>query len=414
MKIQLGIENVRIALNAIRSQKLRTLLTVGIIAIGIMALVGILTAIEAVKDKITEEFSRLGSNTFTVYAANSRTQGEQSGVQVKQYEPIDYREAMSFAEQFEYDAITSVSANGSMNATVKYGNKKTEPNVRVIGGDEYYLGLSGYLIASGRDFSPTDIEEGNNYVILGKDVIESIFIGETEPLGKEIKIGSFKYTVIGTLESKGNSMMFSGDNQCVIPVSNLRKNFASENTNFAINVMVNNSEKLEDAISEAMGILRTIRGDALGADSSTEIVKSNNMADTMIEAISLVTVIATAIGFITLLGAGIGLMNIMLVSVTERTREIGVRKATGASSATIRRQFLIESIVIGQLGGIFGLILGLLMGNAVALIIGAGFTVPWIWLLLGILLCFVVGVASGYYPAKKASELDPIEALRYE
>lgn len=414
MNYRLGLEYIRIAVVAIRSQMVRAVLTMGIIAVGIMALVGILTAIEAVKDKITSEFSRLGSNTFTVVSANSQMQGRQMGIQQKRYEPISYNEAMQFSEQYAFDAITSISANGSMAATVKHGSSKTQPNVRIIGGDQEYLGLSGYEIESGRDFSAGDITQGFNVVILGKDVKDKIFSAFENPVGQEVSIGNDKYTVIGTLRSKGNSMGFSGDNQCIIPVSSLRKNFASENTSYSINVLVKDPDKLEDAVSEAQGLLRIIRRDALGAESSTEIMQSDNLANTLIESISLVTIVATAIGFITLLGAGIGLMNIMLVSVTERTREIGVRKAIGASSSAIRRQFLFESVLISQMGGVFGLVLGLLMGNVVAKLIGAGFTIPWGWMLMGIAMCFIVGVASGYYPAKKAAELDPIEALRYE
>jgi putative ABC transport system permease protein len=414
MNLRLGLEYIRIAVVAIRSQMVRASLTMAIIAVGIMALVGILTAIEAVKDKITSEFSRLGSNTFTVISTNSQSRGQQRGIQEKRYEPISYTEALQFSASYEYDALTSISANGSMNAIVKHKSNKTEPNVRIIGGDQEYLDLSGYEIESGRDFSPGDIDQGLNVVILGKDVQDKIFSAFENPVGKEVSIGSDKYIVIGTLLSKGNSMGFSGDNQCIIPVSSLRKNFASEGTNYAINVLVKDPEKLEEAINEATGLLRIIRKDPFKGESSTEIVKSDNLASKLIESIGLITIIATAIGFITLLGAGIGLMNIMLVSVTERTREIGVRKAIGASSSAIRRQFLIESVLISQLGGLFGLILGLLMGNIVATLIGAGFTIPWGWMLLGIVMCFIVGVASGYYPAKKASELDPIEALRYE
>jgi putative ABC transport system permease protein len=341
-------------------------------------------------------------------------QGRQRGIQQKRYEPISYSQAVQFSEEYGFDAVTSISANGSMNATIKHGSNKTQPNVRIIGGDQEYLGLSGYEIETGRDFSTGDISQGLNVVILGKDVKDKVFSAFENPLGKEVSIGSDKYTVIGTLRSKGNSMGFSGDNQCIIPVSSLRKNLASENTSYSINVLVKNPEKLEDAVSEAKGLLRIIRRDALGEESSTDIMQSDNLANTLIESISLVTIVATAIGFITLLGAGIGLMNIMLVSVTERTREIGVRKAIGASSSAIRRQFLFESVLISQFGGIFGLILGLLMGNIVAKLIGAGFTIPWGWMLMGVAMCFIVGVASGYYPAKKAAELDPIEALRYE
>jgi len=414
MNRSLILENIRTALVSIRSQMLRTALTVMIISIGIMALVGIITSIEALKSKITEEFSRLGSNTFSIYEANSQVRGRSRGVQDKAYEPITYYQAKDFKELYDFDASVSISGNGSFSAVIKAESEKTEPNVRVIGGDEAYLNISGYEIDKGRNFSVNDVELGNNIVILGNDVLEKIFPNNKGALDQMISIGSYKFQVIGTLRSKGNSMGMRADNQVIIPVSTLRKTLANANTNYSVNVFVNDADMLDDAASEAIGAFRVIRADPPGEDSSVEIAKSNSLAESLIEAMSLVTVIATAIGFIALLGAGIGLMNIMLVSVKERTREIGVRKATGASAEMIKRQFLYESIVIGQIGGIFGIIFGLIIGNVVAAIIGTGFTVPWMWLFIGVVLCFVVGVVSGYYPAKKAAELDPIEALRYE
>ena len=368
----------------------------------------------ALKYKITEEFSRLGSNTFTIYESNSQVRGRSRGVQDKTYSPITYYQARDFKELYEFDASVSISCNGAFNAVVSFESEKTEPNVRVIGGDEAYLNISGYEIEEGRNFSINDAELGNNIVLLGSDVSQKIFGVNRSPINQVVSIGSYKFQVVGTLKSKGNTMGMSGDNQVIIPVSTLRKTFASGNTNYSINVFVNDANNLDDAASEAIGAFRVIRNDPPGEESSVEIVKSNSLAESLIDAMSLVTVIATAIGFIALLGAGIGLMNIMLVSVKERTREIGVRKATGASAQMIKRQFLYESIVIGQIGGIFGIILGLIIGNIVAAIIGTGFTVPWLWLFIGVVLCFIVGVASGYYPAKKAAELDPIEALRYE
>lgn len=378
-----------------------------------MALVGIITSIEALKTKITDEFSRLGTNTFTIYESNSQISGRRRGVQAKKYNPITYRQALAFKEQFDFSSKVSVSANGSFNATVEYKSEKTEPNVKVVGGDENYLDISGYDIGEGRNFSNNDIRMGSNVVILGQDVIKKLFKDYSSPVGRTISIGSYRYEVVGVLESKGNTMGFSGDNQVIIPLSTLRKAFSSANY-FTINVFVDDANRLQEASDEAIGLFRVLRKDPPGEPSSVEIRQSNSLAESFIESISLVTVIATAIGFIALLGAGIGLMNIMLVSVKERTREIGVRKATGASSAMIRRQFLYESIVIGQIGGLFGIIFGLIIGNIVAAVIGTGFTVPWLWLLIGVVLCFVVGVASGYYPAKKAAELDPIDALRFE
>jgi putative ABC transport system permease protein len=404
-------ENIRIAWLAIGSQKLRTFITVSIIALGIMALVAMITATAALENKVNTEFSRLGSNTFTLRGGWN---GGQHGQRERMNDPINYTQAYRFVEEYDFDVVVSVTAMGSFNATAKYGNEKTNPNVRVIGCDEPYLGLSGYELENGRNFSESELKNGANVVILGADVTEKIFTDRDHAVGKEIYIGNFKYLVIGALKDKGNTLGFSGDNQCFIPVDNVRKNFATDDTEFTLNIRVKDVQKLDDAMQEAHGVMRIVRGDDLGDEDSFEMIKSDQVAKDLNELTGNITVGASIIGIITLLGAAIGLMNIMLVSVTERTREIGTRKAIGASSKTIRQQFLIESIVIGQIGGIIGIVLGILMGNIVSYFVETSFTIPWAWIILGVTICFIVSVISGYYPARKASLLDPIEALRYE
>jgi putative ABC transport system permease protein len=209
-------------------------------------------------------------------------------------------------------------------------------------------------------------------------------------------------------------MGFSADKNAFIPLTNARQNFSINNPTFLINVMVDNTQSLDPAIGEATGIFRVIRGDKIGKDASFEMTRSDNISEMLIENLSDVTLAATVIGFITLLGAAIGLMNIMLVSVTERTREIGIRKAIGASAGVIRNQFLIEAIVICQLGGILGIVLGIIIGNVVGSFVGGGFIIPWDWIIMGVTLCVIVGLISGIYPAYKAAKLDPVESLRYE
>ncbi|MEI7981477.1 MAG: FtsX-like permease family protein, partial [Bacteroidota bacterium] len=220
--------------------------------------------------------------------------------------------------------------------------------------------------------------------------------------------------VIGVLKSKGSSMGFSGDRSCFIPLNNVRTSFPRDNMSFNINVMAKRTDLVDAAVGEATSILRNIRKVPVGIDDTFEITKSDNIAKMLIENIKYVTLAATLIGFITLLGAAIGLMNIMLVSVTERTREIGIRKAIGATKRVIRNQFLVESIVIAQLGGMFGIFLGILVGNIISLLIGSAFLVPWTWIVTGVVLCFIVALISGIIPARKAANLDPIESLRYE
>jgi putative ABC transport system permease protein len=406
-------ENIRIAFRAIKSQMLRTVLTVSIIAIGIMALVGMITAIQAIQNKINQEFSRLGSNTFTLRSGNS-SRGGRHGQSVKVSEVISYEQAIRFKKEFGDRALVSVSAFAMGTATLKYESTKTNPNVSLLGCDDNYFKLSSYELSKGRNFSSGELTQGNNVIIIGADVEKTLFENISDPVGRYIAVGSNKYLIVGVLKSKGNTFGFAGDNQCMIPLSNAKKNYTTEDTDFSINILADNAKSLDESVNTAMGIMRVIRKDKLGEEASFSVRMSNSLVEELLGLISGITFGGVCIGIITLLGAGIGLMNIMLVSVTERTREIGVRKSVGASSQTIRRQFLIESIVIGQIGGIIGIILGILVGNIVSMVIGTDFTIPWMWILFGTTICFFVSVLSGYYPASKAAKLDPIEALRYE
>ncbi len=405
-------ENIRISLISIRSHMLRTILTVLIIAFGIMALVGILTAIESIKGSISSNFARMGSNTFSIRNHGIRMHGPNEGA--NDYRHISYREAIEFKERFMFPALASVYTWGTGTATVKYESQKTNPNIGVLGVDENYLITSGIDIDYGRNFSTQELNKGSNVVLLGSGIVTKLFPNNNNPVDKLVTIGPQKYKIIGVLKSKGSSMGFSGDNQCLIPLSNLRQFVSGKELTYTINVMVNNPLLIDVAIGEATGLFRVIRKVLPGEKINFAVEKSDNLAQMLMENISYVTLAATIIGLITLLGAAIGLMNIMLVSVTERTREIGIRKAMGATSTMIKNQFLIEAIVIGQLGGYLGILLGILIGNTMSLILESSFVIPWLWIFSGVLLCVVVGLVSGIFPAIKAARLDPIEALRYE
>jgi putative ABC transport system permease protein len=311
-------------------------------------------------------------------------------------------------------AAVSVSIGASGNATIKYESEKTNPNVSVRGVDENYLVTAGYEVERGRNFSDADIRSGEHTVLIGSEVAKSLFKQGQNPLDKIITVSNGKYRVIGVLREKGASMIGSGDRLCLLPVTNVRQYFSYPNMSFNITVLPNEGFGMTEAMGEAESLFRVIRG--LEPIDATDfyVVRSDSIAELLISSVSSITIAATLIGIITLLGAAIGLMNIMLVAVAERTQEIGIRKAIGANNKTIQQQFLFEAILVGQLGGIVGIILGIIVGNLIPLIAGGTFVIPWAWILLGFTLCFIVGVISGIYPARKAAKLDPIESLRFE
>tara|TARA_R110002050_G_scaffold204327_1_gene339690 strand:+ start:180001 stop:181236 length:1236 start_codon:yes stop_codon:yes gene_type:complete len=407
-----NIENLRVAFVSIKSQVLRSILTAMIIAIGITALVGILTAIDALKSSINNQFSSMGANSFSITnkrESNKRHKGKKSAATAT----ISYQEAMAFKTKFDFPASVSISCRPRGAAVVKYKKKESKPNIPIFGVDENYLKINGHTLKGGRNFSATELTSGAHIVIIGDEIASEIF-QDVDPIDKVMLVGNIKFRVIGVLEKKGSSMGFGGDRNVLIPLPTARQFFGYKGMGFTIATMTNSPEKLDLAINEATGLFRIIRNDKLGKPISFTISRSDSLSESLIENLSMVSGIATIIAFITLLGAAIGLMNIMLVSVTERTKEIGVRKALGATSLTIKKQFLTEAVLVCQMGGVLGIILGIAIGNAVGMAMEVDFIIPWLWIFTAVVLTFITGIIAGYYPASKAAMMDPIESLRYE
>ena len=406
-------ENLRISARAIRSNKVRAVLTICIIAFGIMALVGILTAIDAIKTSLTNQFTMMGANSFTITSRGMTIQIGNERYRARNYSRISYRQAMEFKEMFREPAWVSVSFNASSLTTVKYGSEETNPNIFLSGVDDNYLAVSEYEIENGRNFSADEIELNRRLILIGAEIARDLFPAGLDPVGREVSVAGLKLEVIGVLKSKGASAV-NTDNICFMPITTARQYFSRPNMNFSITVMPINPLNLDLLTGEAEAIFRIVRNLDPRDESDFNVSKSDNIVALLLKNLKYVTLAATLIGIVTLFGAAVGLMNIMLVSVSERTREIGIRKAIGAKPRTIKYQFLFESVMIGQLGGVFGIILGILIGNAVSSMLKSSFVIPWVWVTMGIIVCFIVGVVSGYAPALKAANIDPIEALRYE
>lgn len=405
-------ENISIALQSIAGNRLRTSLTSLIIAIGIMALVGILTAIEGIKQYTTDAFSSLGANSFTIQNRGSGVNFGNGGHR-KRYPSIRYDQAQRFKTLYKLPALVAINLDISGSAIAKYGSEKTNPNIQITGTNENYLQTNGYKLALGRNFSESELEYGANVVIIGDEMKTKLF-KNSDPINKSIFVGSNKFRVIGVFASKGSSSLGGGDRLCTIPILKAKQISNITNPSFAVTVMVTSGGSFDASIGEATSLFRNIRSLPVASADNFEITRSDSVQQQLSGQLTGMTIAGFGIGIITLIGAAIGLMNIMLVSVTERTREIGIRKAIGATPAVIRKQFLIEAIVICLIGGIGGIILGMAMGNLIAIQISGKFIVPWLWLFSAIALCTLIGLMSGFYPAKKASRLDPVEALRYE
>jgi putative ABC transport system permease protein len=405
-------ENVSIALQSIAGNRLRTSLTALIIAIGIMALVGILTAIGGIEQYTNDAFADLGANTFTL---QNRGEGLNfgGGGHRKVYPTITYEQASRFKSLFSLPAVIAINLDVTGTAVAKYSSLKTNPNISVTGSDENYLATGGRKLGFGRNFSASELQHGDNVVMIGNEIKKRLFRNE-DPINKFIFVGNFKFRVVGVFASKGSSAGFGGDKFCIIPVLKAKQMDTLKNISFTVTVKASSTNTLDATVGEATSLFRNVRGLNVHKADNFEISRSDSIQKELSGQIAGMTAGGAVIGIITLLGAAIGLMNIMLVSVTERTREIGVRKAIGATPAVIRNQFLIEAIVICIIGGIGGIILGIAIGNLIAVQISGTFIIPWIPLFAAICLCTLIGLLSGYYPAKKASKLDPVEALRYE
>ncbi len=410
-------ENILEGLRSIKSNLLRTVLTSAIITFGIMALVGILTAIESMQGSIDKSFEGMGVNTFDFISKNDFNRRVDGKAQ-KAVKPISFRDASDYRDRFSKseNAIVTIFTNVSGAEVIKYRNEKSNPNNSVMGIDENYVGLKGYKIAEGRNITETDRNYGSKVVVIGFDIATKFF-PNGKALGNDIIFLNDRYTIVGVLAKKGSMNGGNDDRNVMIPLE-VGRNYDTEGKfAYMLTTSVPNAANLDEVMAEGGAVMRLVRGDKPYEPDSFEVERADAMLSEFNEVTGYMRMGGFGISFITLLGASIALMNIMMVSVTERTREIGIRKALGASPGKIRFQFLMEAIVICIIGGIAGVFLGITAGNLVSMMMSQGegsFTVPWNWIIMGLIVCVVVGLISGYYPAYKASKMDPIESLRYE
>ena len=412
--MNLFAENIKQGLGSVRSHASRAVITALIIAIGIAALVGILTSIDAMKIAITRTFSRMGSQSFVIRNA----EGVRRFGMANSDRPITFSEAKQFERLMEKSADVSLQINAGFAAKVALGSLETNPNIRVLGVDDDYLKTASYDLAAGRNFTRNEVEMGLPAVVVGSEISDKLLGMGADParlLNQTVSVNGKSYKVLGVLGKKGSSMgMSGGDRMVIMPLERAMRDVGTVTDNCLITVASSKVLDITPIMSDAYLYMRRVKRLKPGEDDNFIMTQSAALVKDALDNIKMVTGVGTLIAIITLLGAAVSLMNIMLVSVTERTREIGLRKALGATPAMIRNQFLVEAVVICQIGGIAGIVFGILIGNGVGAALGSGFIAPWAWMFLALVVCIVVGLTAGMYPANRAAKLDPIEALRFE
>ena len=410
-RLTLAAENIDMALRAVRSNRLRSSLTIAIIALGITSLVGILTAVDSMDATLKDAYSRMGAGIINIRSLYSMPADMR---RIRNSREISRAQAERFTDYYRAPATVTIFTTVLSGTRAEAGQKRTNPTTDVIATDGNYMKYNMLELSSGRSLSAADVEGGRFYCVIGDNVARTLFEAQEDPVGLTVHISGRSYIIIGVAAPVGNNAGGSMDGSILVPYTNALANLATSTPDFTIGILPDPSVSPEAAATEAEMTFRAVRRLAPFDDADFRITRSEAVIEELNSTMRTLTIAAIVIGLVTLTGAAVGLMNIMLVSVRERTREIGTRKALGAASKRIRAQFLMESVIIGQTGGLIGIVAGILIGNIIAAVMQASFIIPWLWMLLAIALCMAVGILSGYLPAKRAAALDPIECLRYE
>lgn len=404
------VENTKLALTSLRTNKLRSYLTLLGIAIGIFSIILVMTAISAIQSSFESVFSEIGTTNFIVQKFPAVRMGDDHRYHNRKDLTVEEGEKLKTATTLPVYVGIYLASGGKV---IKYGNEKTNPNIAVVGENMDAVYANFLEVADGRMFNKNDVDLSKPVVVLGATIVEKLFPKES-PLGKTIKIDNENVEVIGVFKKRGDVLGMSRDNFLSMPYTVFRKMFGHRMRSAQFFIACKSKEMIDKTADEVTGALRVIRKNAPGEENDFEIITNEQMVQSFNDITKYFKIGAFVIAVIALIASGVGIMNIMLVSVTERTREIGVRKALGARKLIIRVQFLVEAIILSLVGGGIGIILGLIGGNVVASMIGVPVHIPVDWIMIGLTITSFVGILFGTYPAIKASNLDPIEALRYE
>ncbi len=406
-------ESFRMAIEAIRQNKLRSILTLLGISIGVFSVIGVMTAIRTLESSVNSQLDILGTNTFTIQKTPAiQIHGPGGNRKIRQRKNITYEQFETIKRRATLPLRVSV-VDGTSERNIRYKDKSLKRSTELAGADEWVLRSYSTYLSDGRNFTPDDIRFARNVTIVGPDIVDILFPFE-DPIGKAIKIRGIDYTVIGVTERKGQAFGQSQDNFIVIPISVYIQRFSNKWTSLGIVFEAESPELYDKTMDEAIGLMRVIRKVPVGEENDFSIISNEELMETFAGFTGGIKLFAGAVSVIALLVAGIGIMNIMLVSVTERIKEIGIRKAIGATKRDILTQFLMEAIFLSQFGGVVGVILGIAGGNLVAVLLKVPAVVPMDWAFYGMAVCSFIGIGFGIYPAYRAANLDPIESLRFE